>query len=319
MIRSICVWLNPSLRNPDDTVDTALDKISDPRVRSLLEKHRIILRDAEFNRYEDIPDSAPEFEIRLHPDDDGRPEAQAPRRATGEQLKILKERLTKYLENNIISPSESPWGAPVLWVPKKNGGLRMCIDWRKLNARTVRDNYMLPRIDDLLDRLSQAKYFTAIDLQSMYHQLRIKKEDRPKTAFVTRYGTFEFNVVSFGFTNAPALAQRYMNKLFHKYLDDFVLVYLDDILIYSNTLEEHYQHLATVLETLEANKLCVSISKSYFAQPSVSYLGHVVSYKKVQPQHDKIKASKIGNRLALLGISVHSLVYSVSTLDTYPT
>ena len=285
----LCI-VKKSADDPSLRVDGALEQIEDKRVKELLLKHKHILRDAEFNRYEDIPNSAPEFEIRLHPEDDGRPEAQAPRRATDDQLKILKERLTKYLENNIISPSDSPWGAPVLWVPKKTGGLRMCIDWRRLNQRTVRDNYVLPRIDDLLDRLSTAKFFTAIDLQSMYHQLRIKKEDRPKTAFVTRYGSFEFNVVSFGFTNAPALAQRYMNKLLHPYLDSFVLVYLDDVLIYSDTLEEHYEHLAKVLQILEDNNLCIAISKSFFAKESVEYLGHIVSHKKIQPQVDKIAA-----------------------------
>jgi hypothetical protein len=142
------------------------------------------------------------------------------------------------------------WGSPILFVKKKDGSMRMCIDYQNLNVVTVKNKYPLPRINDLLDQLKDAKLFSKIDLRSGYHQMKIRPEDIPKTAFVTRYGQYEFTVVSFGLTNALAYFMNMMNKVFVDELDKFVVVFIDDILTYSSTAEEHEQHLRVVLEKL---------------------------------------------------------------------
>jgi hypothetical protein len=149
----------------------------------------------------------------------------------------------------------SPWGAPVLFVKKKDGTMRLCIDFRQLNKVTVKNKYPLPRIDDLFDQLKDAKVFSKIDLRSGYHQVRIKDEDIRKNTFRTRYGHYEFTVVSFGLSNAPAVFMCLMNGVFINYLDKFVIVFLDDILVYSKTEEEHEQHLRMVLQVLREHQL----------------------------------------------------------------
>ena len=144
----------------------------------------------------------------------------------------------------------SPWGAPVLFVKKKDGSMRLCIDYRELNKVTIKNRYPLPRIDDLFDQLQGATVFSKIDLRSGYHQLRIRDRDIPKTAFRSRYGHYEFIVMSFGLTNAPAVFMDLMNRVFKDFLDTFVIVFIDDILVYSKTEAEHEEHLHKVLETL---------------------------------------------------------------------
>lgn len=144
----------------------------------------------------------------------------------------------------------SPWGAPVLFVKKKDGTMCMYMDYRKLNKLTVKNRYPLPRIDDLFDQVRGATVFSKIDLRSGYHQIKIKDEDIHKTAFRTRYGHYEFVVLHFGLTNAPATFMRLMHSVFHPYLDNFVLIFIDDILIYSKSAEEHREHLRMVLELL---------------------------------------------------------------------
>ena len=186
--------------------------------------------------------------------------------------------------------TSSPYGAPVLFVPKKDGRWRMCIDYRALNRQTIRDRYPLPRIDDLLDRLGKAKHFTTLDLASGYHQIAVKEEDIPKTAFRTQRGHFEFVVMPFGVTNAPSTFQRMMNSLFKEDLDDFVLVYLDDILVFSATLEEHIRHIRKALEKLRTAKLYARLHKCAFFQRRVEYLGFDVSAEGIQPSPEKVKA-----------------------------
>ncbi|GKA32890.1 putative nucleotidyltransferase, ribonuclease H [Tanacetum coccineum] len=176
------------------------------------------------------------------------PISKAPYRMAPVELKELKEQLQEMLENGFIRPSVSPWGAPVLFVKKKDGSMRLCIDYRELNRITIRNRYPLPRIDDLFDQLQGAKYFSKIDLRSGYHQLRVREQDISKTAFRTRYGHYEFLVMPFGLTNAPAVFMDLMNRIFHEYLDKFVIVFIDDILVYSKSEEEHEQHLRIVLE-----------------------------------------------------------------------
>ncbi|XP_060962018.1 uncharacterized protein LOC133032169 [Cannabis sativa] len=194
-----------------------------------------------------------EFVIELVPGT--APVSRAPYRMAPSELKELKIQLEELLKLGFIRPSYSPWGAPVLFVKKKDGTMRMCIDYRELNKVTIKNRYPLPRIDDLFDQLQGKKVFSKIDLRSRYHQLRIKNEDIPKTAFRTRYGHYEFMVMSFGLTNAPAAFMDLMNRVFKEYLDQFVIVFIDDILIYSKTEEEHEEHLRLTLQRLREHPL----------------------------------------------------------------
>jgi len=177
------------------------------------------------------------------------------------EMDELKKQLANLLAKGFIKPSTSPFGTPVLFVHKKEGTLRLCVDYRALNKITIKNRYPLPRIEELMDHLAGAKYFFKIDLYSGYHQIRIKKEDTHKTAFRTRYGHYEFLVLPFGLTNAPATFMTLMNDIFREYLDEFVIVYLDDILIYSKTKEEHLKHLCLVLKTLKEHKLYAKLKK----------------------------------------------------------
>ncbi|MGB8167070.1 MAG: reverse transcriptase domain-containing protein, partial [Chthoniobacteraceae bacterium] len=189
-----------------------------------------------------------------------------------------------------IQPSKSPFGAPIIFVPKKNGKLRLCVDYRALNKITVKNRYPLPRIDELMDRLQGASVFSKLDLQSGYWQIRIKEEDIPKTAFRTRYGHYEWRVLPFGLTNAPATFQALMNRVLHPFLDQFVVVYLDDILVFSRTPEEHLNHLEQVLTALEKHELYVGMDKCGFGLAEVDFLGHVVSGAGIRPDPAKIVA-----------------------------
>ncbi|KAL0544115.1 hypothetical protein IC582_019226 [Cucumis melo] len=241
---------------------------------------------------EELPGLPPhrevEFAIELEPGTV--PISRAPYRMAPAELKELKVQLQELLDKGFIRPSVSPWGAPVLFVKKKDGSMRLCIDYRELNKVTVKNRYPLPRIDDLFDQLQGATVFSKIDLRSGYHQLRIKDEDIPKTAFRSRYGHYEFIVMSFGLTNAPAVFMDLMNRVFREFLDTFVIVFIDDILIYSKTEAEHEEHLRMVLQTLRDNKLYAKFSKCEFWLKQVSFLGHVISKAGVSVDPAKIEA-----------------------------
>ncbi|KAL0551996.1 hypothetical protein IC582_011089 [Cucumis melo] len=241
---------------------------------------------------EELPGLPPhrevEFAIELEPGTV--PISRAPYRMAPAELKELKVQLQELLDKGFIRPSVSPWGAPVLFVKKKDGSMRLCIDYRELNKVTVKNRYPLPRIDDLFDQLQGATVFSKIDLRSGYHQLRIKDEDVPKTAFRSRYGHYEFIVMSFGLTNASAVFMDLMNRVFREFLDTFVIVFIDDILIYSKTEAEHEEHLRMVLQTLRDNKLYAKFSKCEFWLKQVSFLGHVVSKAGVSVDPAKIEA-----------------------------
>ncbi|GBG79201.1 hypothetical protein CBR_g28918 [Chara braunii] len=200
-----------------------------------------------------------------------------------EELSVLRAQLDDLLEKGRIRPSSSPYGAPVLFVRKKNKDLRLCIDYRKLNAQTIRNAGPLPRIDDLLERLGGAKFFSKLDLKSGYHQLEIRQEDRFKTAFTTRCGHFEWLVMPFGLTNAPTTFQAAMTTEFRHMLDRYVLIYLDDILVCSRSLDEHVEHLRTVLERLRQAKYKANRDKCEFARQELEYLGHYVTLQGIRP------------------------------------
>jgi len=176
----------------------------------------------------------------------------------------------------------------VLFVKKKDGSFRLCIDYRELNQVTVKNKYLLPRIDDLFDQLAGATVFSKIDLRSGYHQLRIKQEDVPKTAFRTRYGHYEFLVLPFGLTNAPAYFMDLMNRVFRPFLDKFVVVFIDDILIYSKSEKDHKEHLGIVLKTLAEHKLYAKLKKCEFWIKTVHFLGHVISAEGITVDYAKI-------------------------------
>src|ERR687886_644546 len=207
-------------------------------------------------------------------------------------MKEMSDQLQKLLDKGFIRPSSSPWGAPVLFVKKKDGSMRMCIDYRELNKLTVKNRYPLPRIDDLFDQLQGSSVYSKIDLRSGYHQLAVKEGDVSKTAFRTRYGHYEFLVMPFGLTNAPAVFMDLMNQVCKPYLDKFVIVFIDDILIYSKTEEEHREHLRLVLELLKKEQLYAKFSKCDFWIKSVQFLGHVVSSQGIHVDPAKIAAIK---------------------------
>jgi hypothetical protein len=206
------------------------------------------------NEYPDVfPDDLPgmpldrdiEFSIELLPST-----AQISKRPYRMDVKDpdeLKKQIEELLSKGFIRPSSSSWEAPTLFVHKKDGSRRMCVDYRSLNDVTIKNKYPLPRIEDLFDQMRGVKVFSNIDLRSGYHQLKIRLEDISKTAFTSRYGLYEFTVMSFGLTNAPAYFLYLMNKVFMEYLDKFVVVFIDDILVFSRNEEEHEEHLRLVL------------------------------------------------------------------------
>lgn len=203
------------------------------------------------------------------------------------ELDELKAQLKELVDSGFIQPSKSPYGAPVLFVKKKDGTMRMCVDYRELNRITVKNRYPLPCVEELFDRLRGAKYFSKIDLRSGYHQVRIHPDDVHKTAFRTRYGHFEFLVLPFGLTNAPATFMHLMQSVFGPHLDKFVIVFLDDILIYSKTLADHHKHVRLVLDLLRKNKLYAKESKCEFFKQLSPFLVmwlvlKVLAWKKIR-------------------------------------
>jgi hypothetical protein len=233
------------------------------------------------------PDREIEFVIELVP---GTPPIfKRPYRMSANQLAELKEQLQELLDKGYIRPSASPWGAPIIFVPKKDGTRKMCVDYHSRNEVTIKNKYPLPRIDDLFDQLKGACVFLKIDLRSGYHQLKIRASDIPKTAFITRYGLYEYTVMSFELTNAPAYFMYLMNKVFIEYLDKFVVVFIDDILIFSKNEEEHDEHLRSVLQKLRENQLHAKLRKCEFWLKEVSFLGHIFSEGGISVDPSRVK------------------------------
>jgi hypothetical protein len=220
------------------------------------------------------------------------PQMQPPYRHSYKEELELQKQLQELINTSCISPSISPWGAPVLFIKKKDGSLRLCVDYRKLNKLTIKDSFMIPRIDDFLDSLGNAKVFTKLDLHQAYHQVRVWEEDKYKTAFRTKYGIYEFNVLPFGLTNAPATFQRLIQHILRKYLNKFVIAYLDDILIYSESVKEHHKHVELVLECLYKNQLHCKPEKCEFFKNSVEFLGHIVKHNQIKMDPRKLDVIK---------------------------
>ena len=266
----------------------------------------VVDRRQEGTRLEDIPivkefpnvflddisglplDREVEFTIDLIPVTE--PISIPPYRMAPAELRELKAHLEELLSKGFIRPSISPWGALVLFVKKKDRSLRLCIDYRQLNRVTIRKQYPLLRIDELFNQLQGSRVYSKIDLRSGYHQLRVQESDVPKTAFRTRYGHYEFLVMPFSLTNALAAFMDLMNRVFQSYLDRFVIVFIDDILVYSGSSEEHSEHLRIVLQTLRERQLYAKLSKCQFCIDRVAFLGHVTSGEGVSVDPQKIEA-----------------------------
>jgi hypothetical protein len=208
------------------------------------------------------PDRGVEFVIDLLPGT--APISKRPYRMSSDQLQEFKAQIKELIGKGFIRASSSPWEAPVIFVGKKDGTQRICVDYRSLNDVTIKNKYPLPCIEDLFDQMRGAKVFSKIDLRSGYHQMKIRPSDIPKTTFTTRYGLYEYTVMFFGLTNAPAYFMYLINTIFMEYLEKFVVVFFDDILILSKNEEEHEEHLSLVLQKLREHELYAKFSKCEF-------------------------------------------------------
>ncbi|KAI3810872.1 hypothetical protein L1987_20495 [Smallanthus sonchifolius] len=240
---------------------------------------------------DDLPGAPPErgieFKIDLIPE--AKPVANASYRLAPTEMKELMSQLQELLDKGFIHPSVSPWGAPILFVKKKDGSMRMCINYRELNKLTIKNRYTLPRIDDRFDQLQGSSWFSKIDLRSGYHQVKVREEDVPKTALITHYGHYDFVVMPFGVTNAPAVFMDLMSRVCRPMLDKFVIVFIDDILVYSKNEEEHAQHLREVLSTSRKEKLYAKFSKCSFWLREFQFLGHVVNAEGISVDPSKVE------------------------------
>ncbi len=247
------------------------------------------------------PDRGIEHVIPLEPD--AQPPFKRMYPLSPSELVEVKRQVTELLQKQLIEPSVSPYGAPLLFVLKKGGELRMIIDYCALNKLTIKNRFPLPRIDDLFDKLHGSQYFTSLDAASGFHQILLQESDRPKTAFRTPFGHYQFRVLPFGLTNAPATFQAVMNRVFEhpKFLangkvnplaaiSDFVLVFIDDILIFTKTAEEHVEHVKIFMDVLRQNSILIKVSKCSWGQTELPYLGHIVSKDGIKVDPKKIEA-----------------------------
>src|SRR5829696_7248203 len=250
---------------------------------------------------EDFPDVFPaelppglppscDIDHRIEVDPDSNPPWQPIYRMSPLELDAMRAELDQLIKAGSIEPSTSPYGAPAIFVKKKDGKLRMCIDYRALNKITKKNQFPIPLIDDLIDRLQGTSVFTKIDLRWGYNQVWIHQDDIEKTAFRTRYGHYQYKVMPFGLTNAPATFQSLVQDILRPHLDDFVIVYIDDILIYSKNEEDHAQHVRKVLELLRQNRMYGKITKCEFFKEAVEYLGHIISSQGIATDPKKVEA-----------------------------
>eukprot|EP00731_Ephydatia_muelleri_P005835 Em0003g83a len=250
-------------------------------LRGLLEEYSELFSDGELGRTSKVKHGI---------STSGPPIRQPIRRQPVALRKTVQEEVHKMLKNKVIRPSTSPWSSPIIMVRKKDGSWRFCIDFRKLNSVTHKDAYPLPRIDETLESLAGSTIFSTLDLASGYWQVELEENDKEKTAFSTMEGHFEFNVMSFGLTNAPSSFQRLMTCVLSGLTNDQCLIYIDDIIVFSATFSEHLDRLRNVFQRVQDAGLRLKANKCHFAQSKVSYLGHIVSKNGVEPDPSKIQA-----------------------------
>ena len=281
--------LIPALR--DSSSNTAiLNQMSDyfqhlppdrrSQLQDLLNEHRAVC--------EDVPGkcNTAEHDILLAPDT--APIRQQFYRIGQEKLKLMKEEVAYLLRNGLATPSSSPWASPCILVPKPNGQVRLCTDFRKVNNVTIKDSYPLPRIDDIIDSVGKSKFLTQLDMLKGYHQIPLTKRARLISAFITPFGLFEYTRLPFGLCNAPATFQRVVNEIVQDL--EGVYAYLDDIVIVSDTWEEHLHRLRALLARLKQCGLTINLAKSSFCKAQVKYLGHVIGSGKILPKAENIDA-----------------------------
>ncbi|GJP78049.1 hypothetical protein CLOP_g8378, partial [Closterium sp. NIES-67] len=275
------------------TLAIKTDNISHKKASEPPEKIKELLKEFQDILPDDLPNELPPYRTHQHEiveEPGSKPTFRAPYRLSPTELTDMKKQIEYLLAKGLIRPSTPPYGAPVLFTPKPDGSLRMCIDYRALNKQTIKNKYPIPRIDDLLDQLRGATVFSKLDLRSGYWQIRMADNSIHKTAFRTRYGSYEYLVMPFGLTNAPAMFQAEMNHILRPLLDECVVAYLDDILIYSRDMKQHVEHLRRVFEILRRERFYVKLSKSEFALEKVQFLGHMVSTQGVHVDPKKIEA-----------------------------
>ncbi|MEM7375695.1 MAG: reverse transcriptase domain-containing protein, partial [Bacteroidota bacterium] len=280
------MMINP-IEKPKDEVKDLQDMVSNPELKKILEEFKDVFP-------KDLPPGVPEVrkghEFKIELEEGTQPIHRPIYKMSPAELEEVRKHVEELLGKGHIRPSKSPFGAPVLFVPKKDNTLRMCVDYRWLNSKTIKNRYPLPLPEELIEKFAKAKYYTKIDLRSGYFQMKVREGDVEKTAFRSRYGHYEYLVMPFGLTNAPAQFMDMLNDIFRPYLDDFMVVFLDDIMIYSTTLEEHVEHVRKVLEKLRKYKLYAKASKCEVAKTEVEFLGHWISPKGLSPLEVKVKA-----------------------------
>ena len=305
--------LKAGMRKGEQTLVAALVEIKPDQFVEVPEEVVSVLDEFMDVMPKELPKTLPprrnmDHKIELEPG--ARIPAQAPYRMAPKELAELRKQLDELLDAGYVQPSKAPYGAPVLFQRKQDGSLRMCVDYRALNKVTVKNKYPIPNASDLFDRLSRASYFTKLDLRAGYWQVRIAEGDEAKTACVTRYGSYEFLVMPFGLTNAPATFCNLMNDVLYEFLDSFVVVYLDDIVIYSESLDAHLGHLRQVFSRLREHQLYVKKEKCEFCRQEVMFLGHWISKGRIRMDERKVKAivdwpapSKVPDLRSFLGLA----------------
>ena len=283
-----CLALVRKVQGSDPSAtDSVTVEITDPRVKALVDKYPTVFTD-------DAPVGGSQIQAEhecIPLVENAKPTYRPMFRYSPLEMAEMERQIKALIEKGYIEPSTSPYGSPVLFVKKpRSEELRLVIDYRMLNRLTVKNKYPLPRIDDMLDALSGAKVFSSLDLRQAYHQIKLQDSDKPKTAFRTPFGHYQWATLSMGLTNAPAVFQAVVNNIFRPYLGKFVVVYLDDICVYSKSEEEHMKHLSLVLDKLEEFKLTAAWHKCHFFQEQLLFVGHVVSEKGVQADPAKVSA-----------------------------
>ncbi|GAB5407488.1 MAG: hypothetical protein Aurels2KO_57190 [Aureliella sp.] len=279
--------VEPEDGHQKDDVERLIREDTSRKITNLLESYRRVFAS-------DLPKGPPpvrnghEFEIKI--EEGTKPIFRPMYKLSPAELQEVRKQLDYMLDRELIRPSKSPWGAPVLFANKKDGGLRFCIDYRWLNQRTIKNRYPLPLPEELMDRLQGAKVFSRLDLRSGYWQMPIRPEDQEKTAFRTRYGHYEYKVVPFGLTNAPPQFMAMINDLFRDFHDRFMVVFLDDIIVYSKNEEEHAEHLRLVLDKLAEHNLYAKASKCSIAVKELDFVGHWISADGISPHRSKVQA-----------------------------